>query len=237
MEQLSAARAQTTRRWRRGTRRCGHVKGVLFAGTANTRDGHSTLLKGSKSAIVRRISHHVMRTPRIENDGVRTVGGCCKRKGGRPGQYIIPHVASWGMYSRGRPLTRCQFGSAALVLRHQPRTHTFSSIWDRFAMAICGASRNRVAHSGILELPQTGRRQSWFKGGQKKEQGPTLLLKRLYPALVSVSLMRRDGTRRAPIWPVPPRTWTDAWDFFQRCGEANVDYPEACCHGGHSALQ
>src|SRR5215831_2775029 len=49
--------------------------------------------------------------------------------------------------------------------------------------------------------------------------------------------MRRTVRPSAPFWLVPPRTWTGAWDDFQRYGDDTVDQVVDHCHGGHSAAQ
>ena len=52
--------------------------------------------------------------------------------------------------------------------------------------------------------------------GQKKEQGPTLLLKISFQPFGLRQLAATGRRAVRAFWLVPPRTWTDAWDMFQR---------------------
>jgi hypothetical protein len=70
----------------------------------------------------------------------------------------------------------------------------------------------------------------------KKEQGPPLLLRNSLQPLISVQLGATDGAARRAFWPVPPRTWTGAWDVSNAAETDNLNQVVGYCHG-HSAPQ
>src|SRR5690242_14547213 len=70
----------------------------------------------------------------------------------------------------------------------------------------------KASYRVFVKICATHRDECWAK----KRAGPTLLLKIHFQPYGLRQLLRRDGAPCAPFWPVPPRTWTDAWDMFQR---------------------